>query len=289
MNLIVEAMSKKLLRGYEVNYVERNPRGQKLIVLLHGFGASTYSWMTVIDELARHGHVVAYDRPGFGFTDKPTIWNGTNPYSFAGQIELLDAVITHFGDGRDVVLVGHSAGGQLAAHYAVHNPAKVSALVLESPAIFASGPPAFVTSILRFGPLQNLGPRLIGGFAKIGHKILEESFWDKSKLTEEVIRGYERPMDDPHWKVGLWEFLKADKRTDVRKRLPELSMPTFVITGQHDTIVKVEQTMKVAERIAGHRIYLVPEAGHLAHEEQPADFMRVVAKWLQGAARSNPS
>jgi len=275
-------MSKILLRGYDVNYVERNPRGQRLIVLLHGLGASTYSWMTVIDELAEHGHVVAYDRPGFGFTEKPTSWRGTNPYSFAGQIELLEAVITHFGDGREVVLVGHSAGGQIAAHYTVHNPSKISALILESPAIFAAGPPSFVAAILRLKPLQSLGIRLIGGFVKIGHKILEDSFWNKSKLTEEVIRGYERPMDDPDWKIGLWEFLKANKTTDVSKRLNQISTPTFVITGQYDTIVKVDQTMKVAERIPGHRIYLVPEAGHLAHEEQAADFMRVVNKWLVG-------
>ena len=273
-------MSKLLLRGYEVNYVERNPRGSKLIVLLHGFGASTYSWMSVIDELAVHGHVVAYDRPGFGFTDRPTTWNGTNPYSFEGQIQLLDAVITHFGENREIVLVGHSAGGQLAAHYVVHNPGKISALILESPAIFIDGPPAFVGAILRLPLLQPLGLRLIGGFAKISHRILEDSFWDKSKLTEAIIRGYERPMDDPNWKIGLWEFLKASKKTDVKRRLGEISIPTYVITGQYDRIVNVEQTMKVAERIPGHRIYLVPEAGHLAHEEQPKDFMRVVGGWL---------
>jgi len=127
-----------------------------------------------------------------------------------------------------------------------------------------------------------LGIRLIGGFAKIGHKILEDSFWDKTKLTEAVIRGYERPMDNPDWKIGLWEFLKASKSTDVQRRLGEISIPTFVITGQHDAIVKVEQTMKVAERIPGHRIYLVPQAGHLAHEEQPRDFIRVLTNWLNG-------
>jgi pimeloyl-ACP methyl ester carboxylesterase len=273
-------MSKLLLRGYEVNYIERNPRGAKLIVLLHGFGASTYSWLSVIDELAKYGHVVAYDRTGFGFTDRPMTWNGTNPYSFSGQIQLLDAALTHFGENREIVLVGHSAGGQLAAQYVVDHPGKISALILESPAIFTPGPPDFLSVLLRAKFLQERGPKWVGGFAKIGNKILFDSFWDKSKLTEEIIRGYERPMDNPDWREGFWEFLKASKTSDVRKRLGEIDIPTFVITGQYDQIVKVEDTMKVAERIAGHRIYLVPDAGHLAHEEQPSDYMRVVGNWL---------
>ncbi|MEY4410861.1 MAG: hypothetical protein RLZ69_435 [Actinomycetota bacterium] len=273
-------MSKILLRGYDVNYIERNPRGSRLIVLLHGFGASTYSWTGVIDRLAEYGHVVAYDRPAFGFTDRPMRWRGTNPYSFQGQIQLIEAVISHFRDGREVVLVGHSAGGQLALHYAVEYPTKLAGLILESPAILTPGPPALVSKLLRLPALQRKGPKLVGGFAKVGQKILFDSFWDKSKLTEEVIRGYERPMDNPDWREGFWEFLKADKKTDVKRRLREVEVPTFVLTGQYDNIVKVEDTMKVAERIPGHRIYLVPDAGHLAHEEQPEDFMRVVGNWL---------
>ena len=277
-------MSTVLLRGYDVNYIERNPRGSRLIVLLHGFGASTYSWLPVMDGLAEFGHVVAYDRPGFGQTERPMTWLGTNPYSIAGQVQLLDAIITHFGEEREVVLVGHSAGGQLAAHYLFNGAKKVSHLVLESPAILTAGPPRLVSVFLRLPIFRKLGPRLVGGFAKVGQKILFDSFYDKSKLTESVINGYERPMDNTDWKEGFWEFLKADKHTDVAKRLGQIAVPTFVITGQFDTIVKVEDSMRVAERIPGHKIYLVPAAGHLSHEEQPQDFLRVVGNWLRKSA-----
>lgn len=274
-------MSKVLLRGYEVNYIERNPRGSKLFVLLHGFGASTYSWLSIIDALAEHGHVVAYDRPGFGQTERPMAWHGTNPYSIAGQVQLLDAIITHFGEEREVILVGHSAGGQLAAHYLFKGNKPISKVILESPAILTPGPPRFVSMFLRLPIFNKVGPKLVGGFARVGQKILFDSFYDKTKLTEQVIRGYERPMDNTDWKEGFWEFLKADKYTDVAKRLGDIEIPTFVITGQFDKIVKVEDSMKVAERIPGHKIYLVPAAGHLAHEEQPGDFMRVVRNWLK--------
>jgi pimeloyl-ACP methyl ester carboxylesterase len=275
-------MSRIELCGYEVNYIERNPQGERLLVLLHGFGASTYSWRTVIDQLGERDHVIAYDRPGFGQTERPLSWSGENPYSLQGQVALLNAVIDRFAAGREVILLGHSAGGQLAAHFVIHNPDRIAGLILESPAILTPGPPHLATLMLRLPFLQQLGPKLVNGFAKVGNKILFNSFYDKSKLTEQVIRGYERPMDIAGWQRGFWEFLKADKRTDVAKRLSEIAIPTFVVTGIADQIVDVEDSMKVAERIAGHRIYLVPEAGHLAHEEQPEDFLRVVTKWLAG-------
>ena len=274
-------MGKIWLHGYEVNFVERNPQGSRLIVLLHGFGASTFSWLSVIDGLGELGHVIAYDRTGFGFTDKPKCWTGTNPYSIAGQTELLAEILAHFGRGREIVLIGHSAGGQIAAHFALLHPKDMSGLVLESPAIFNDGAARFTTVLGKLPFIDRIGLGLIGGFAKIGQRILEESFYDKTKLTESVIRGYERPLDDPDWKFGLWEFMKANKATNVKHRLRELSVPTFVLTGEHDEIVKVEQTMKVAERIPGHRIYLVPNAGHLAHEEQPEEFTRVASNWIK--------
>lgn len=262
--------------------MERNPQGTRLIVLLHGFGASTFSWLSVLDSLSALGHVVAYDRTGFGFTDKPKVWTGTNPYSIAGQTELLTEIIAHFGKGRQIVLIGHSSGGQLAAHFALLHPKMVSGLILESPAIFNDGAARFTSALGKLPFFDRIGLGLVGGFAKIGQRILEDSFYDKTKLTESIIRGYERPMDDPDWKLGLWEFMKSDKSTNLKRRLSEISLPTFVITGQYDQIVRVEQTMKVAEKIPGHRIYLVPDAGHLAHEERPDEFIRVVSNWIKG-------
>ena len=48
-------------------------------ILLHGFGASTFSWREVMAPLAEAGQVIAYDRPGFGLTERPLTWEGVNP------------------------------------------------------------------------------------------------------------------------------------------------------------------------------------------------------------------
>ena len=59
-----------------------------LIVLMHGFGASTFSWREVGQPFSKFGEVVAYDRPAFGFTERPTSWKGANPYSFDGNFAI---------------------------------------------------------------------------------------------------------------------------------------------------------------------------------------------------------
>ena len=58
------------LNGLNVHYKQAGS-GEPLIVLLHGFSASTFSWREVMQPLAAFGTVVAYDRPGFGLTERP--------------------------------------------------------------------------------------------------------------------------------------------------------------------------------------------------------------------------
>ena len=271
---------QKTVLGYPVEWLELNPDGERLIVLLHGFGASTFSWRTVTAQLAELGHVIAYDRPGFGFTPLVERVN-PDPYSLAGQVQLLKAVVEQNAKGRPVVVVGHSAGALVATEFALLHPELVNALVLESPAIWSKPPvPRFAGSLLRGAALESLGARLLKSFAKAGMKILTDSFFDPAKLTDEVVAGYTAPMSSDEWRVALWRFMTADQSNGVRDNLWRLELPVLVITGDHDRIVKVEDTFKVAERITGHSIYLVPNTGHLAHEEDPTDFLRVVTRFI---------
>ncbi len=270
------------LNGYSVNVDEVNPSGKRFIVLLHGFGASTFSWRTVFDSLAQLGHMCAYDRPGFGFTPLVDRNKSSDPYSLAGQVELLGTVIQTKAKGRSVIVVGHSAGALVATEFVLRNPGVVSALILESPAVWRTPPvPGWLGKALRRPRLEPRGEKLLEGFAKSGMKILTDSFYDKAKLTDDVVAGYTAPMQNNSWKAALWRFMTASQKNEVRANLWRIDIPTFVITGDHDKIVKVEDTFKVAERILGHSIYLVPNTGHLAHEEAPEDFLRVTKRFIE--------
>ena len=90
-------------------------QGEPVLILLHGFGASEFSWREVMEPLSTYGRVIAYDRPAFGLTERPMEgnWTGTNPYSVQGNVELLDGLMDELGVDK-AILVGNSAGGGVA-------------------------------------------------------------------------------------------------------------------------------------------------------------------------------
>ncbi|XP_025805651.1 uncharacterized protein LOC112884474 isoform X1 [Panicum hallii] len=112
------------------------------ILLLHGFGASVFSWSSVMRPLARiaGAKVLAFDRPAFGLTSRAN-WSGDdskplNPYSMAFSVMATLAFIDYLG-AEKAVLVGHSAGCLVAVDAYFEAPERVAALVLVAPAIFA--------------------------------------------------------------------------------------------------------------------------------------------------------
>lgn len=103
------------LEGIKVHY-KAFGEGEPPVILLHGFGASVFSWRLVMEALAMDREVVAFDRPGFGLTERPLpgAWEGASPYGAAAQAALTIALMDELGL-QQAVLVGHSAGGAVEA------------------------------------------------------------------------------------------------------------------------------------------------------------------------------
>ena len=76
------------VNGLSVHY-KKYGDGEPVIILLHGFGASTFSWREVVQPLSQTGTVIAYDRPAFGLTERPMpgSWQEDNPYSAEANLE----------------------------------------------------------------------------------------------------------------------------------------------------------------------------------------------------------
>lgn len=271
--------------GIDVHYVQTPPRASclvpgKLIVLIHGFGASTFSWQPVEKEFSPCDEVIAYDRPAFGFTERPLSWKGINPYSTQAQLQIIDDLIAKFANGRKVVLVGHSAGGTIAAEYAVTRPAAVASLVLESPAILNDTPGAGMAWLTYVPQIDRVGPALVASIATSGDTLLRESFHDSAKLTQSTYDGYHAPLKIKNWEFAFWEFSRGDKTTTVRDRLSEFAMPVMLITGDDDRVVDTALTEKLATRMPSAKLVVVPNTGHLLHEEAPQVFLDEVRAFI---------
>ena len=261
------------------HHVWRIPsNADRLIILLHGFGASCFSWTPVLSALAEHGEVFAYDRPAFGFTERV---DDSSVYAFDFQLKVLGLIIERHAKGRPVVLIGHSAGGQIAAEFALNNPSMIRALVLEDPAILLpGGPPDSVAKLLRGRAFHGLGTALIKNFGKVGDKILNDAWFDRAKLTPETWDGYHAPMSDPLWPPAFWRFATAPRNPSVAGRLSELDAPTLVLTGDHDKIVAPKHSVEVARQLPNARLTVIENCGHIPHEETPNEFLTAVGDFL---------
>lgn len=264
-------------------HLKRRGYGSPALVLLHGFGAGVFSWREVLAPLSRRQAVVAFGRPGFGLTERPLPgeWRGPNPYSADAQAQLTIDLLDRLGI-REAVLIGHSAGGTIAALVALRYPERVRGLVLESTPIYGDvGPPSWLRRVLRRVRLRRLGPWLLRTFKAWGVAALERAWHDPSRLTPEIIDGYTRPLRVKDWDRALWEFTLASRPLSLATRLSEIRVPTLVITGDDDQLVDPAESRRLAADLPHARLVVVPECGHIPHEERPAAFVAAVADFVQ--------
>ncbi|XP_028778906.1 uncharacterized protein LOC114735384 [Neltuma alba] len=114
------------------------------MILLHGFGASVFSWKKVMKLLAEvsGSKVLAFDRPAFGLTSRVNFSSGTdvskslNPYSMVFSV-LATLYFIDLLNADKAILVGHSAGSLVAVNTYFEAPERIAALILIAPAILA--------------------------------------------------------------------------------------------------------------------------------------------------------
>jgi pimeloyl-ACP methyl ester carboxylesterase len=258
-----------------------------LIVLMHGFGASTFSWRKVIEPLGEYGQVIAYDRPAFGFTERPSVTLGVDSYGFEANFKILDDLIAKYGTNRKVVLVGHSAGGQLAAEYARLNPTKVQGLILVDAAIVTTGgSPDGLSWLYQVPQIDKLGPILVSSIAQTGDDVIRRSHFDQAQVTQEVLDGYRQPLKVKGWERAFWKFATASRKNDLLANIGTIKTPTLLISGVADTIVPVADQTKLQKLMPGSELVLIEESAHLPHEEQPEAFMTGLKPFLKDLAKS---
>jgi pimeloyl-ACP methyl ester carboxylesterase len=269
------------LNGERVHYKIAGSGGP-LIILLHGFSASTYSWNRVLEPLARHGTVVAYDRPAAGLTARPLRgeWKDANPYTADAQADQVAAMIEALGF-EQAILVGNSAGGAIAMQTYLRHPDRVQALVMVDSAIYTGGgAPGWIKPLLRTPQMDRLGPLISRSLAAQGDRLLRLAWHDPAKVTPEDVAGYRRATGVQNWDQALWEFTLASRDLKLGEQVKDVRVPTLVITGDDDRIVPTEQSLRLARELPGAELVVIPNCGHVPQEECPEAFLKATTDFL---------
>lgn len=258
--------------GVKIHYVEAG-QGEP-VLLIHGLGGSTFSFRHVIPELAQHRRVLAFDLRGFGYSQQ----DGEGDFSLTGQAELTARLLDALGiDRADVV--GHSMGGAIAMRLAAGHAGRVSRLVLVDSATNRERRGRRLGALLR--PLMPVLSLLTLHNRRFYRRALLTAVHDPAFVTDEIVDTYFRPTR-MKGHASAMARLGAGVRRDPPLAPEQVTQPTLILWGEHDRWIPVEHGEELHEAIAGSELVLVPSAGHLPLEEQPAFCNRELVRFLVG-------
>ncbi|MCX4166110.1 MULTISPECIES: alpha/beta fold hydrolase [Paraburkholderia] len=219
----------------------------RTFLLLHG-GAGPDSMSGLARALSGNGRAIVPTHPGFAGQPQPAWCHRVDDLALA-YLALLDQV-----DARDVILVGNSFGGWIAAEMALRNSPRVAGLVLLCAAGIDAAPDG--------RPIVNPGtlpPADRAAFA----------FHDPRQFAVVPATPEGLAMMASNQKVMLSYSGEAFMHDPtLRARLAGIAIPSMVIWGESDRIIDVEYGRRYADSIPGARFEVVAEAGHFPHIEK---------------------
>ncbi len=242
------------------------------IVMVHGFGGSTFSFRYQMAELSRDHRCVAIDLKGFGYSQRPE----GGDYSLTGQAGLVLHAMDLLGIGR-CVLVGHSMGGDVAMRIAAMAPERVEKLIL---AASSPGMKVWVMPRLPFlRPLLRLSMR-----ASLG-RYRKHLFFDRTSVDEEAIFAGYLPTARIKGSLNtVWEMWKG-VRTDKAIEYKRVTMPTLALWAERERIIPFPGfTLRwLRKKLPRAEVVTVPRTGHLLLEERPYACNAAIRRFLAGA------
>jgi pimeloyl-ACP methyl ester carboxylesterase len=260
--------------GGRLVHVEQAGTGEA-VVLLHGFGASTYSWRKVMPGLAAQYRVVAIDLNGFGYTERP---RDLESYTKEGQGKLVLAVMDALGIER-AHLVGHSYGGGITLWLASRHPERLRSMVLvdSSAPTFSDDRRSRAASL---GPVTRLFVRSVVLRPSTVRKALLHSFYDDALVTPELVQAYfdririEGVLDAYHG-------LTAPRRTPAdRVDLAAIHVPALLLWGEEDELISIAAGRRAGETLRAEFVAF-PKTGHMPMEERPEEWLAAVLPFLR--------
>ncbi len=252
-------------------------RGPNLL-LLHGLGASGFSWRQNLGPLARHFRVLAPDLPPHGRSPAPV----DGDYTVAGQVR----AIMEFLDRRGIeqaALAGNSLGGGLALLLARDYPERFPALILLAPAAALTRVPLifYPLRLPRLGQLAAacLGPWIIPAALRL-------IYHRRELITPEVISGYAAPFREFPRRLALGSLcrqlnpLPLDQVESLLQKLQKIRQPVSLIWGEQDRILPVRQAYWIKERLPRAQLHILPQVGHAPQEEAPEEVNKIIIAFL---------
>lgn len=258
------------------------------IVLIHGFLCSTFTWHKCLQSLAdTTGYdVLAYDRLGFGFTER--ILDG-ELYTRKNEELIALELFNKLNLSHNIHLISSSSGAVVAFDMAVARPDLIQSVIFVAPY-------GLVSSQYSVGPIGRffLNTRPIQHLLKFGltHFLpFKNSYYNEDIAKDEVTReGYLKPIrDDPLFLKSFVLFTQNYNPSSTDTQLDKLDnkLRILIITGEQDKIVPQKITEEFYSMLKKHRSsdsitenVVISQCGHLPQEEQAEKLVTIINQFI---------
>lgn len=249
------------INGLKINY-KISGSGLPLLIL-HGWGGSSDSWLKVSEILAKNGFkVICPDFPGFGKSKTPQRAWDLNDYT-----QWLKDFVYYLGL-ENFFLLGHSFGGRVAIKFSISYPERIKSLILCSPA----------------GIKQKWGlkEKIIFYLALIGNAVFSQKilriFKDRAR---NFFYKFLRNRDYAKANGTMKETMKKIINEDLLPELSKIKIKTFIIWGQRDHILPSKYAFIFKEKIENSKLEILPKIRHSPHLEAPEELSKIVLNFLK--------
>jgi abhydrolase domain-containing protein 6 len=265
-------LTKKEIKIDDHNIVYLEGGQGPTILLLHGYTANKYNWLSFATFLTKNYHVVIPDIPGYGESSK--IERGS--YDLSNQISRLHKFAQAV-DLKKFHVAGNSMGGLFAGTYAVRYPDEIISLGLFDAAGVMSLGKSVVRNMMEKGENQ-----LVVKDSKDWPRFMALMFVNPPSIPY--------PIEKVMIKTALANRIFYEKEGkelapafySLEKDLPNIKVPALILWGDQDKIIDVSSVPVFQKGLRNHKTVIIKDCGHLPMLERPQETATQYIDFIKG-------
>jgi pimeloyl-ACP methyl ester carboxylesterase len=255
------------LEDLKICYLEAGPKDAETIVFVHGWSGNLQNWWDQYEHFQSRYRVIVFDAPGHGKSER----GDHVPYSMELYVEVLDGLLDEL-EVDEAIVVGNSAGGWIAADYAIEHPERVAKLVLSN-----STGTRYTGSV---GGILNV---LSARWLQIANMTTGEHYPGldpKSQARQEFVSSFAGTVEEAPYLEALATLIAPSYERIPKERLAEIEAPTLIVWGDDDTVVPIKAMRTFEKAIEDTQSYVVHLGGHTPMMNSPDEFNCALDKFL---------
>jgi pimeloyl-ACP methyl ester carboxylesterase len=238
-----------------------------------------------VADLLPDMRIIMPDLPGFGSSEA----FGPGGHTVAGYGAFIKEFMAALGLGPDTVLLGHSFGSIITAHFVAAHPDAVHPLILINPiaAPAREGPKGIMTrlAVLYYRLAARL-PRPLGQALLRSPLIVRVMSEAMAKTRDRELRRFIHGQHHAYFSAfasrdSLLESFTASVSSHVAEVASRLQLPVLLIAGEKDEIATLPDQHRLLELLPSGKLEVIAGVGHLIHYETPEPAARYIRSFLK--------